>query len=129
MSALLKSARWGLRFLRRSLLFYGVRVYAVIAGQDARETAVRFGRISSMVYLSAEILGEIFRIREPDISIVPDFLGERTRCDMAFRLLISPAAVLVAAASVLFSYLGTKNKNAKYKKREGYQHESTASGQ
>lgn len=128
--SLLKASKWGLNLIRRRLLFYSIRVHILVGSPDAHQTAVKYGKIGSVVYLGEDILKQLLRIREPDIRIAPDYLSETTYCEISFKARLQPIMAATALTHLLVHYIkATQKRENKRKNIKGVRkHESTASG-
>ena len=110
---LVKSSKWALGFIRRRITFYRIKIYILAAGDDAHKTAVFYTRLASAIYIGLEIMRELFKVKEPDVRIAPDFLRDSTYCDISFNMRIKPIVLLVAAASLFIAFLKLKIKKPK----------------
>ncbi len=98
LAALLKTTLASLaRFITIRKLALCVRV----GGEEADETAVRYGQISAALSASLTVLSALVRIKKPIVRVYPDFTRDRTEARMRMVLWMWPfgaLGVLVAAA-------------------------------
>lgn len=112
-----KASKKGLDTLRRNLIFYKIRVNAVIAQEDAHQTAIMYGRVCTLVSTGLGVLSAIFPVREPIISIMPDFVSENTRADISLKIRISPLFIIVAAVQTLVRIIKVQKENKRKRQR------------
>lgn len=101
--SLLKSSRRALRWIRKHLVFRGVKVFVSVGGEDAHQAAQSYGRLAAALFPALGAASQIFVIKEPVVYIAPDFLSDKTRYEISFRASIRPLFVFVALTTVLGS--------------------------
>ena len=87
-----------------------------VAGGDAAETAITYGKINAAVYSSYALAERVVTLRRTHIQIVPDFLSEESRMEVSGELFFRVGTLLVAVFSGGFFFL--KNFLAKSKKEK-----------
>lgn len=83
------------------------RLRIVVGGEDAAQTAIKFGAVNMAAGSALAFLDGCFTLREPDFNITCDFMSEETttECEFTARL------TLIAALAFLFWLLGRFGKN------------------
>lgn len=129
--SLLKASKKSLNIIRRHLVFYKIRAAVVAGGEDAHKAGTNYAVYCTLIPNLISLLDALFVVREPRISILPDFLLEKTSLDIAFRVRISPWYVLSATLNILIKFLKVINADKKKRKKVkgGKRHEPTASYQ
>lgn len=66
-----------------------------VAADDAAETALRVGKLCSVVYPAADLLNFLLcRVRRRKVTVTPDFLATKTRVDLQITLHVIPLRVI-----------------------------------
>ncbi|MGN1410550.1 MAG: hypothetical protein ACI4XJ_10310 [Eubacteriales bacterium] len=92
------------------------RLYIVVGGGDAAETAVKYGKIQAAVSLLIELLDNktlLSPIKEGDAAVFADFLQPKTKCEIDISLGISLYAVLKTGISALIWLIKSKIKKSR----------------
>lgn len=95
-----------------------------VAGSDAAETAIKYGKISSAVFPAMGLICSKARVKKYDIDISPDFLATKDDAKFHVQFGISPIfitnAVIIAGfklfKNVLLKLLKVNNEDNKNKK-------------
>ncbi len=126
---LLKTSRRAMRILRKHLIFYKIKVTAVVGGPDAHTTGNNYGMYCVIIPNLLSLLDSVFSAREPQVLIMPNFMSETTFWSIAFKVRIAPGFVLAAAVCMLFKFAKILlKKQGKHKKvKGGKRHERAAS--
>ena len=77
----------------------------VVAGEDAADTAMAYGRVNAVVYTAYALALGFLRIEKPDIQIRPDFTAEEGKVDFASRARLTPLVALGAAIRIGCAFL------------------------
>lgn len=77
----------------------------VAAGEDAAETAIRYGRFCAAVYPAVGLLESRMRVRRRKVVVRADFLSEEGRVSGIVRLHARPGRILWIGIRFLFGYL------------------------
>ena len=105
----MQSAGRFLRAVLRNVRVRGLVAEVSVAGQDAAQTAVAYGRMQAVLTTALGLLQGYVKIIRPSLSIRPDFLGEKSAYRVRFRAAFTPLIVLGAAlrtaVSLLFSFV------------------------
>ncbi len=96
-----------------------------VAGNDAAETAITYGKISAAVYSMYALASQIVTLRRTCIQIVPDFLSEESRIEVSGELFFRVGTLLAAVFSGGFFFLKKFIAQTKSKKEK----EQDAAGQ
>lgn len=70
-----------------------------IAGGDAAQTAIAYGKINAAVYSAYSVIEQVITLRKTDIRIVPDFLSEQSRTEISGELFFRVGTLLAALFS------------------------------
>lgn len=111
-----KASKKGLNILRRNLVFYKIKGAVIVGGGDAAQIAESYAKYCTIAANGLSVLDTLFVVREPDIYIQPDFLSEKTRLELGFKVRISPLFPVLAGISILLGILKVMRKNKR--KRE-----------
>ncbi len=96
-----------------------------VAGNDAAETAITYGKVNAAVYSMYALVSRIVTLRRTYIQIIPDFLSEESRVEVSGELFFRIGALLAAAFSGGFFFLKKYLAKMKTKKEK----EQDAAGQ
>ena len=80
--------------------FAVVSVRWVIATGDAAQTAIDYGKASTVAYTTLAAADRLFRLRVKQMEICPDFLGEDGSCYVTFKISVLPLAALAATFNI-----------------------------
>ena len=131
-----RKARKILRSLCKRLVIYKVKARIKISSEDAHHTALKYSKTAFFSAILMQILGEVFTVKKADIVISPDFLSDKSICDISLRVRIRPIFAFVAFVRLLMApkvglrdikaYLKVPKQGRKTRKG-GKKYESTAS--
>lgn len=76
-----------------------------IAGEDAYNTALNYGRICAVTYNAVGFVQAFFRTSVRSVDIVCDFNGKKSVYDCGAKVTITPSTILSAVFIVLFGLL------------------------
>ena len=101
-----------------------LEVHMVIVGDDAADTAVKFGRMNAVVFPAVKIASEIVTLKYKRIELIPGFAAEKEQTKIFANVRVTPLFVLTAAASIAIIALGAfiragKNKPTERKYQNG----------
>jgi len=107
-------------------------IRGAVATPDAHQTALRYAKMSAFLSVLVAVLGELFDLRDPHVSLTPDFSLERSVWLIEVDLRIQPIILLGGALGVVSAFIkrAARNKNtgkAPNNKKGGKVHESAAS--
>lgn len=96
----------------------------VVVGEDAADTAVKFGRMNALVFPAVKMASEIITLKHNRIELIPGFAAEKEQTDLYANVRITPLAALMAAANIAIIVLGAfmraeKNKPTERKSQNG----------
>lgn len=128
--SLLKPVGKGLRRLCKGIRITRFYLDIQVGAFDAAECALAYGRMYAAVANSMAFFQSFFVIKPDHIAIYPRFGTEKTVYTVRFRGKLSPAAVLAAGFSIVFTYLiqmlrKDSQQNPKKKNKEDSQHAGT----
>lgn len=81
-----------------------------IAGEDAYNTALNYGRICAVTYNAIGFIQVLFRTSVKSVDIVCDFNGKKSVYDCEAKITITPSTILSAAFILLFGFLRNYGK-------------------
>lgn len=67
-----------------------------IGGEDAAQTAIRYGQVCAALYPTVEAIGELVRIRQKELEVTPQFPDGESSVQLDVRLWVTPLRVLWA---------------------------------
>ena len=76
-----------------------------IAGEDAAQTALTYGKLCGAVYPALGVVESKLKVKKQDVTIAPAFCAEKTQFAFDVRLKISLWRVVVAALLLLVQYI------------------------
>ena len=113
--------------LWRTITVHELYVDMTVAGSDAAQAAIRYGKLCGTFYpMLGEILSKM-RVRKYDATLVPDFLAPKSSAALYCRLSVKPIAITNATVILLVQlllkvlvklYKGSKDKKKKTQKSE-----------
>ena len=131
--SLLRASKGGLNLVRHNLVIYKLRLRIVVAREDAHQTAVAYGLVSTATAVALSIVGELFVLRPGNVHVSPDFTKDKSEYTVSVRARLQPLIVLIAAVKIALAYLKVvgQNKRARVRKKSkgGHLHESATSHQ
>jgi hypothetical protein len=122
------------RLLRRTAVAR-LELAVTVAGADAADTAVAFGRMNAAVYTAVAALDRIVTLQVRRIDITPDFTAQKGGYFFSGEIRLIPLAALAAAvniaalAAVSAVKTAVKNKKAKNHLERDVAHGKQASDQ
>lgn len=82
-----------------------LRLQLIITGADAAAAAENTGNVCAALYPAVTALQQtVLRIKRREITVIPDFLGERARTDADMTVHAVPLRVAAVAAWLFFKY-------------------------
>ncbi len=100
-----KLAADALRRALRVIVVDRIQVRLIVVGEDAADTAVRYGKICAAVYPAQAVLETVMKVRRRQIDVEPGFLQEKSSTAVDLRAHVQPLRVLAAAAGLLVRWL------------------------
>ncbi len=89
------------RLLRRTSLAK-FRMRMIVAGQDAAETAIKFGKVNAQVFTAIALVEGLIRLKADQIEILPGFGVAKSETSYSGELRLRPFALLVAGVQIAF---------------------------
>lgn len=116
-----KLAADALRRALRVIVVDRLQVRLIVVGEDAAETAVRYGKICAAVYPAQAVLETVMKVRRREVRVEPGFLQEKSSAAVDLRVHVQPLRVLAAAAGLLVRWLvnTVRQESAKEAASEG----------
>ena len=88
-----------------------------IGGEDACETAVKYGKCSGLFYTVYGMVSGLIDIKTENVDISPDFLSEEGKFNLKTRIYVIPSKIIsstvVFAFKFIIDYIKLNNKNEK----------------
>ena len=112
----IKSAKKPTILLLRRLKVKNVKLFVLVSGQDACETAIRYGQLNAAVYSALAAVKNVVTVRKTSIVIRPDFTECQEQASFQGEASLIPAFVLGAGILFTISFLKEmvkKKKNTK----------------
>ncbi len=112
------------RLLRRTSLAK-FRMRMIVAGADAAETAIKFGKVNAQVFTAIALVEGLIRLKADQIEILPGFGVAKSETSYSGEMRLSPFALLVAGVQIAFWGLVSalplflKSRNNKTSKKSG----------
>lgn len=102
----------------------------VVAGDDSADTAEKFGKISAAVFPSLGFLSSKLKIRNRNVTVRPDFLGEKSTAKFHVELRFKPFwllnSTIYAGIKLLLQFIKVASVNSNAKKtKQKYVKKST----
>ena len=102
---LLASLKGAAGMVVRNFKLYKIRLFLVVAGEDAAETAIRYGRVNAAVYGAYAAAKNFLRIGRPEIEIRPDFISGEALVDFEARGRLVPLVAVWAGLRAGLTFL------------------------
>ncbi|MGN1043456.1 MAG: DUF2953 domain-containing protein [Acutalibacteraceae bacterium] len=99
-------------FLRRIKIKY-LNLHVFISGEDAYETAIKYGQASAVIYPSINYLKEILRIKKLNLMVEPDFKSLKSKILFETGFKVNIFNLLVVIIKFIKNYIFLESK---YKK-------------
>ncbi|MEA5136960.1 MAG: hypothetical protein VB035_12570 [Candidatus Fimivivens sp.] len=113
------------RLLRRTSLAK-FRMRMVVVGEDAAETAIKFGKVNAQVFTAVAFVAGLIKLKADQIEILPGFGASQSEMSYSGVARLSPLALLVAGVQIAFWGLASalplflkSQKDKTYKKTGG----------
>lgn len=126
---LLKASARAMGIIRRHLVFYKIKITAVVGGPDAHKTGDSYALYCTLIPNLVSLLDAVFTAKEPRILIMPNFNSEKTWWSVAFKVKIAPGYILAAGFYMAARFVAAvlNEKQRRKTKKGGKIHEPTAS--
>ncbi|WMJ83076.1 hypothetical protein ACS3UN_00330 [Oscillospiraceae bacterium LTW-04] len=89
------------RLLRRTSLAK-FRLCMIVVGEDAAETAIKFGKVNAQVFTAVALVKETIRLKADQIEILPGFGASQSEISYSGVVRLAPLALLVAGVQIAF---------------------------
>ena len=114
--ALARLADGAFRRVARTVAVDRLQLQLVIASEDAAATAQDTGKVCAVLYPSLTTIQAVIRIRRRAVTVLPDYLGEKSRAEADVLVHALPVRLLGTALWALLSYGALQShKSAKMK--------------
>ncbi len=84
-----------------------------VGGEEADETAVRYGQISAALSASLTVLSQLVRVKKPIVRVIPDFTAEQTEVRMRMTVWVWPFGVVGIGIAAACKFLALWMKTMK----------------
>lgn len=107
--------------LAKHFIIRNITVVFAVHGDDAADTAVKFGAANAAIFSSLGVIGKISQIKKQKVTIIPDYTGaidtQKVYIHFSYRFLSLIAVALEALKDFLVILRREKSINARIKAR------------
>lgn len=103
------------RRVLRAITVDRLRVEITVAGEDAADTALLYGRLCAVLYTAVGLLASLMRVRSPHVVVTPLFDRTQPLCQAETgeaRLRVVPWRLVGAAVAFLWAQIGRQTKSS-----------------
>lgn len=93
----------------RSIVVDKLKLEMLIVGEDASDTAVRYGQVCSVLYPTITTVSGVMRVRRRDVRVEPNFLADKSDVRFAIRVHIWVFRLAGAVVALLIRMLLAKD--------------------
>lgn len=123
------SAKHPIRKIFKAFKFQDVYMDYIIADEDAYKCAIKYGRMSGIIYNGLATFSRIFTVRLRTIDIQPGFSLKKGRWDTAVKLRFSVGTIVIAGLWFLMTFVFRVFIPGKLKKRKARKMKASAAVQ
>ena len=113
-----------IRKLLKRTVIGGFSLEMVVLGDDAADTAIKFGKVNGAVFYAAAVLDRVMTLKTKRIDIHPGFTAEKSEIRAEGEVKAYPLAVIIAAVQLGVSALILLIPALKKKKRKTIQNKT-----
>ncbi len=84
-----------------------------VGGEEADETATRYGQLSAATATSLTVLSQLIRVKKPLVRVVPDFTSDKLDARLRMILWVWPFGVVGVALAALCRFMALWTKTIK----------------
>lgn len=127
--SLFHASKKSLRILRRGIVISHLKLLLSVGGEDAHDTAERYGKYAAALFPALDIVSALFTVREPSVYISPNFLSSETVLEASVRVRLLPMTILAAGLHVAGKFINilSTQKQHNQDSKGGIQYERKAS--
>lgn len=116
-------AESGGRLARRfwkGLVVDKLTLHMAVAGSDAADAAISYGRLNAQVYTAYAFLSQFVTLKNTDIRLVPDFLSDESRIEVSGELFFRVGTLLASCFAAVWHLIRLliRAKNAENAERD-----------
>lgn len=104
----------GTKMILRNIRVHKLEGFWKIAGEDAADCAVRYGRVCALLNTAFGFIRNLVRIEKTKLKVYPDFLAEEEEIRVYAEIEANPIVILIGGIRIAFAFL--KNMIKKQKK-------------
>ena len=86
----------------RSFYIRKLRIYMSITEKDAAATAIKYGKVCSEIYPPLGFICSSCHVKDPQVHIYADYIGEKTVGEFETRIAIIPRRIVNAGIALVF---------------------------
>jgi hypothetical protein len=86
-------------------------LYMTVCGEEADETAITFGGISTGIYNLLGHLDNLITLKVKSVDIIPDFVSDEAKYDISFKVKLRFCHIIGALISMIVKFLVNTIKN------------------
>lgn len=104
----------GTKMILRNIRVHKLEGFWKIAGKDAADCAVRYGRVCALLNTAFGFIRNLVKIEKTKLKVYPDFLAEEEEIRVYTEIEANPIVILIGGVRIAFAFL--KNMIKKQKK-------------
>lgn len=82
------------KVIRKRITIKEVSIGFTVTGEDAADTAIKYGQVASVVFPAMSFLTRNMKVRKYDIELTPDFLATKQKASLHNQIAFRPLMVL-----------------------------------
>ncbi len=82
------------KVIRKRFTIKNVQLNLTVTGDDAADTAIKYGELASVVFPAVSFLTKNMKVRKYDVQITPDFLATKQKASFRNQIAFRPIRVL-----------------------------------
>lgn len=94
----------------RAIVVDELALHLTIGGEDAAQTAIRYGKLCGAVFPALALLEGSMRVRRRDVRLSPDFVNGKGGAVLNLRLHAAPLRLLCALVGFIGGFIGNTVK-------------------
>ncbi len=102
-SPILKAIKKPMKSLLKTIKIKINHLTLTINSEDSAQTAILYGKISGVFYSFYSLVARTFSLKAKDITLAPDFLGEKSKFSCNMEIVIIPIVTLVPSVAMIIN--------------------------
>lgn len=82
------------KVIRKRFTIKNIQIGFTVTGEDAADTAIKYGQVASVVFPAMSFLTRNMKVRKYDIELTPDFLATKQKASLHNQIAFRPIRVL-----------------------------------